>query len=117
MELGTVKNRDKLKPQREPFWQRLAAGQFLGFRPSSIGKGGTWIARFYDEETTKYRLSSLGDFGHLPPNERFTAAAKEARIWFEHLGGGGSHKTTRKPQAVSSGTSTGMTLPRWHCQN
>ena len=99
MDLGTVKNRDKLKPQREPYWHKLAAGQFLGFRPSSIGKGGTWIARFYDDETTKYRLSSLGDFGRLPPNERFTVASAEAREWFNHLSQGGSHEPITVAQA------------------
>lgn len=92
MDLGTVKTRDKLKPQREPYWHRIASGQFLGFRPSSIGKGGSWIARYYDSEARKQRLHALGDFGHLPPNERFSAAQKQAREWFEHVGAGGSHK-------------------------
>lgn len=92
MDLSTVKTRDKLKPQREPYWHKIASGQFLGFRPSSIGKGGAWIARYYDAEARKQRLHSLGDFGYLPPNERFSAAQKEARAWFEHVGTGGSHK-------------------------
>lgn len=90
MDLGTVKNREKLKPQREPYWHKLASAQFLGFRPSTIGKGGTWIARFYDRETGRKPTRSLGDFGHLPPNERFTAASAEAREWFKHLSGGGA---------------------------
>jgi integrase len=90
MDLGTVRERDKLKPQREPYWQKLAAREYLGFRPSAIGKGGTWIARFYDPESGKKPMRSLGDFGHLPPNERFTAASKEAREWFTHLSGGGA---------------------------
>jgi integrase len=89
MDLGTVRERDKLKPQREPYWQKLAKGQYLGFRPSTIGKGGTWIARFYDPDTRKKDLHALGDFGHLPPSERFTAASAEAREWFTHRAGGG----------------------------
>ena len=93
MDLGTVKNREKLKPQREPYWQRLATGQFLGFRPSSVGTGGTWIARHYDPETRKKPIQSLGDFGHLPPSDRFSAASKVAREWFDHLSGGGSQAT------------------------
>jgi integrase len=90
MDLGTVKNRDKLKPQREPYWHKLAAGQFLGFRPSTVGKGGTWIARYNDAESGRKPLRSLGDFGHLPAHERFTAASAEAREWFKHLSGGGA---------------------------
>ena len=91
MDLGTVRDRDKLKPQREPYWQKLATGQHLGFRPSTAGKGGTWIGRFYDSETGRKPMHSFGDFGHLPPNERFTAASAEARQWFKHLSGGGAH--------------------------
>ena len=92
MDLGTVRERDRLKPQREPYWQKLATGQYLGYRPSRIGKGGTWIARYYDADASKQSLRALGDFGHLAPNERFTAASKEAREWFAHLSGGGSSK-------------------------
>ena len=69
MDLGTVKNRDKLKPQREPFWQKLASGQFLGFRPSTIGNGGTWIARFYDPDTRQKPTRSFGDFACRPTND------------------------------------------------
>jgi hypothetical protein len=89
-DLGTVRSREKLKPQREPHWHKLATGQFLGFRPSSTGKGGTWIARFYDPDTRRKPIKSLGDFGHLPASERFSAAANEAREWFRHLSHGGS---------------------------
>lgn len=89
-DLTTVRTREKLAPRREPYWQRLAMGQFLGFRPSTIGKGGTWIARFYDPDTGRKPIRSLGDFGHLPPSDRHAAAAKEAREWFDHLSHGGS---------------------------
>ena len=99
MELGIVKNRDKLKPRREPYWQKLAAGQFLGYRPSVVGKSGTWILRFYDADAGKQQYNSLGEFGHLPPNERFGAASKEAREWFTHLAGGGSSNAIRVREA------------------
>ncbi|MDQ3228297.1 MAG: integrase, partial [Pseudomonadota bacterium] len=99
MDLGTVKNRDKLKPQREPYWHKLATGHYLGFRPSSIGKGGTWIARFYDSESRRNSVRALGDFGHLPAHERFTSASAEAREWFKHLSQGGSHEAITVRQA------------------
>lgn len=97
-DLSTVRAREKLTPQREPYWQKLATGAFLGFRPSKIGKGGTWIARFYDPVSHRKPIKALGDFGSLPDSERYSAASKEARDWFAHLAGGGSEKsiTVRK---------------------
>lgn len=89
-DLSTVKNRDALKPRPEPYWHRLAVGHFLGYRPSAVGTGGNWIARYYDSETRKQQFHAMGDFGRLPPNERFTAASSEAREWFQHLSSGGS---------------------------
>ena len=78
LDLSKVKDRNELKPEREPHWQRLHTGCFLGYRPSKRGSTGTWIARAYDEDAGKYRLKALGDFGNLPGNERFTAAKREA---------------------------------------
>ena len=82
--------RERLKAQREPYWQRLRAGCFLGFRPSKRGGGsGTWIARIYEEDTGKYRVKSLGDFGSLVGNERFAAAKKAAEAVAELVESGG----------------------------
>lgn len=93
MDLSTVRNRDRLRPRREPYWHKLATGRFLGFRPSSVGKGGTWIARYYNPETRKQAMQSLGELGDLPASDRFTAASAAARAWFDHLSGGGAKKT------------------------
>lgn len=90
LDLSKVKERDKLDLQREPHWQRLRVGCFLGFRPSKRGGGkGTWIARVYDEDAGKYRVKSLGDFGTLPGNEMFAAAKKEAEKLAELVESGG----------------------------
>ena len=88
-DLSRVKDRESLKPQREPYWQRLRTGCFLGFRPSKSGGGGTWIARAYSEDTRRYVVKSLGDFGSLLPNERFTVAKKEAETFAERIEAGG----------------------------
>lgn len=64
-DLTTFRGREKLKPRPQPYWQQLASRQFLGFRPSTVGRGGTWIARHYDPETRGKPIRSLGDFGHL----------------------------------------------------
>lgn len=89
LDLSKVGDRDKLKANREPHWQRLRAGCFLGFRPSKRGGKGTWIARAYDEDAGKYRVKSLGDFGTLPGNEMFAAAKREAEKLTELVEAGG----------------------------
>jgi hypothetical protein len=43
-----VSERDKLKPRRDPYWQKLSKGCYLGFRKMTAGASGTWIARFLD---------------------------------------------------------------------
>jgi len=89
VELSKVGERDELSARREPYWQRLRAGCFLGFRPSKRGGKGGWIARAYDEDTGKYRLKALGDFGGLAGNEIFTAAKREAEAFAELVEAGG----------------------------
>lgn len=89
IDLSKVGERDRLKVQREPHWQRLRAGCFLGFRPSKRGGKGTWIARAYDEDAGKYRVKSLGDFGTLAGNETFAAAKKAAEAMAELVESGG----------------------------
>ncbi len=89
IDLSKVGEREKLKARREPHWQRLRAGCFLGFRPSKRGGKGTWIARAYDEDAGKYRVKSLGDFGTLAGNEMFSAAKKAAEAMAELVESGG----------------------------
>jgi len=93
VDLSTVRNRGRLKPRREPFWQRIDAGQYLGFRAPA----GTWIAKWYDAATRTKRYSALGEFGDLTPSDRYGAALKAAREWLEHVSGGGA---TGKPITV-----------------
>ncbi|MEP2236271.1 MAG: tyrosine-type recombinase/integrase [Alteripontixanthobacter sp.] len=88
-DLSKITARERLKAQREPHWQRLRAGCFLGFRPLKRGGKGTWIARVYDEDARKYRVKSLGDFGALTGNVVFTAAKKEAEALADLIEAGG----------------------------
>ena len=92
MDLSTVRNRDRLKARREPYWQKLASGRQLGFRPSTKGRTGTWIAKLYDADSGKRAIKSLGDYPHLSPSDQFTQARKDAEAWFDHLSGAGSRK-------------------------
>lgn len=81
LDLSRVSKRNALPSRREPHWQRLRPGCFLGYRPSAKEGAGTWIARAYDEDYRKYRLKALGDFGSLPGRDRFGAAKKEAEAF------------------------------------
>lgn len=89
VDLSKVSNRERLKPQREPYWHCLRAGCYLGFRPSSAGRKGTWVARVYDEDSRKYRSKSLGDFGGLQPSAMFAEAKKAAEAMAELVETGG----------------------------
>ncbi|MDG5751966.1 hypothetical protein P8R33_12685 [Qipengyuania sp. XHP0211] len=53
-DLSRVGDRERLKPRRDPYWQRLSTGSFLGFRRSKPHGDGTWIARALDGEKHKY---------------------------------------------------------------
>jgi len=102
-DLRTVKTREKLKPNisKEPHWQVLSAGRYLGFRPSTAGGHGIWIARFNDLSTGKKPGKSLGDFGTLPPGDRYDAAKAMAEAWFRHLSLGGSTEDLTVEQACA----------------
>jgi len=97
--LSKVEDREKLKPQREPHWHDLSIGHDLGYRPSTKGKSGTWVARYYDPDTRKRKFRSLGDYGNLSAKERFAAAKREAEDWFRHLSYGGSTEDVTVQQA------------------
>ena len=101
VDLKKVDSRERLKPRasKEPYWQPLGAGRYLGFRPSSADGAGTWLARYYDPDTNKKPNRTLGDFGDLPRNERFGVAKKAAEEWFDHLTGGGEADSLTVAQA------------------
>ena len=98
-DLSKVGERERLKALREPHWQRLRAGCFLGFRPSRQGGKGTWVARVYDADACKYRVKSLGDLGSLGGNEMFAVAKKQAETVAELVEAGGEIR--RKIETVA----------------
>jgi len=107
--IDSVDFRQKLKPRRDPYWQRLSRGRYVGFRRMSKGSPGTWLARFYDGE--KYQQTPLRDIDEQEERLRFDAAKKAAEDWFEHLDMSGAAKpgTVRSAceayvAAVKSGT-------------
>lgn len=88
--LDTVTAREKLKPRREPYWQRLDSGCMLGFRKMAADSTGSWVARYRNAETGARSKQALGEFSDRPASERFSAAKEAADAWFTHLGRGGS---------------------------
>ena len=89
VDLSRVKEREALPNQREPHWQRIRPGCFLGYRPSAREGPGNWIARAYDEPERQYRLKALGDYGARPGRERFAAAKKDAEAFAGQIESGG----------------------------
>ncbi len=83
--LARVTDREKLKPRRDPYWTRIAAGAYLGFRKMRADSVGSWAARWRDPATGKQSWHPLGEFEHLPPSERYDAAAKAAAEWLSHF--------------------------------
>jgi len=89
LDLSKVKERDALPNRREPHWQRLRPGCFIGYRPSAREGLGTWIARAYSEDERNYRLKALGDFCAIQARDRFAAAKKEAETFADLVEAGG----------------------------
>jgi len=88
--IDTVQAREKLKPRRSPYWQRLSSGLAIGFRKMAAGSDGTWLAQVYDEATQKQKRTSLGGLDGLPAHARFDAAKREAEALAVHLQRGGN---------------------------
>lgn len=95
-DLSKIGERDRLKPRpdKEPYWQRLRAGCFVGYRPSKRDGSGSWFARAYDEDAAKYRRKGLGSYGSLTGHNVFTVAKKDAEAFAElvETGGVGAEK-------------------------
>lgn len=98
LDLSTVKTRDSLPSRREPYWQRIRPGCFVGYRPSAREGPGTWIARAYDEDRNAYRLKSLGSFAELPSRDRFVVAKEQAEAFTDLVETGGY--TENRPETV-----------------
>jgi site-specific recombinase XerD len=89
-DLTKATTRARLEIRREPHWQKIGKGRYLGFRRMSSNSRGQWIARFYDSGQAKQHFHPLGDFGAITESERYGEALKSAMKWFSHLDRGGS---------------------------
>lgn len=95
MDLSDKKSREALPARKEPYWQRLNAGAYLGFRRAPPGKRSahgrivqSWHARFRDREG-KQNWKPLGE------GLKFDEAKKQAEEWFAQLEGPASRAVRR----------------------
>lgn len=92
-DLSRKRDRDRLRARREPYWQRLAPGAYLGFRRGP----DTWLARFRGRDE-KQQYQSIGE------GLEFDEAKKRAEQWLSQLGG--SPVRTVKRGTVASALET-----------
>jgi len=83
-DLSRKKTRERLPARREPYWQRLAEGAYLGFRRGP----DTWIARFRGQDN-KQQYHSLGEA------LEFDEAKRRAEAWLSQLSGSPVKATKR----------------------
>jgi len=76
MDLSTKRVRDRLPDRREPYWQRLGEGAYLGFRSGA----DTWIAR------RRRRHEKGQDYQSLGEALDYDEAKKRAEAWFARVG-------------------------------
>jgi integrase len=97
-DIDSKAKRDKLAARREPYWEKLEAGEFLGYRRTKTG--GTWIARYRDDEG-KQHYKSLSLPPHAPVDVH-KIAAKEARKWFATLDQGANFRSGTVAEAADA---------------
>lgn len=85
-DLKSKTSRNQLAPRREPYWQRVTSGFFIGYRVLDAGTG-TWIARLRDEDR-KQKYHALGTFADMDD------ALKAANEWRSQIDAGVSHVDT-----------------------
>ena len=71
---GRKPGRMNLEPRREPYWQRLAEGAYLGFRRGP----DTWLARFRGADG-KQQYHAIG------PDLEYDEAKRRAEAWLSQL--------------------------------
>lgn len=84
--------REKLKPRREPYWSRIQAGLYVGYRKPEEGDG-TWIARRRADDGSKQQYHALGTFAD------YDQAVKATMLWANAIDAGVSAKGMNVKQA------------------
>jgi integrase len=78
--IDTVTARNRLKVRREPYWQRISKGFYIGFRKMSGSSSGTWLLRNVGANGREIE-HSLGTLDENADHRRFDQAIDLARAW------------------------------------
>lgn len=92
--IDTVSARGRLEARRDPYWQRLSKGLYVGFRKMHDGASGTWLVRYRDGNGTQAH-NTLGPLEDLPPSVRFDRACAAAQQWFSNSTTSNQQQATR----------------------
>jgi len=82
--IDTPTQRLRLKVRREPYWRKLQARGYLGFRRTA--DGGTWVGRWRDDLGKQHYRALRLALG--APEAAFDEAARLAREWFKQAAAG-----------------------------
>lgn len=91
IDLKSKTTRSQLDPRREPYWQRISTGFYVGYRVLETG-AGTWIARIRSDEG-KQKYQALGTHDSLDD------AIKAANLWRDQLSAGVGRTDTTVEEA------------------
>jgi integrase len=83
-DLSRKRERERLKPRREPYWMRLSKGQYLGYRRGA----DTWIVRIRDRAGQQHYCA-------LPSATNYDEAKKLAEKWIWQVGKAPDRKAIR----------------------
>ena len=84
--IDTPTKRNRLDPRREPYWQKIITGRYIGFRRTE--GGGAWVARLTQDRRSVYE--ALGGEDVLT----YDQAVEKAIEWFAHATGVENHRYT-----------------------
>lgn len=76
-QIKTKADRSRLEQRREPYWDRIKKGCYVGYRVSVKSGDGTWIARWRNPDG-KQQFNALGN------QDSYDKAVAAALSWFDH---------------------------------
>jgi hypothetical protein len=99
--IDSVTARGKLKARRDPYWQRVSKGLFVGFRKMTGDTVGTWVVRYRSDSGSQVR-HTLGSLDQFSGSERYDRAVEEAHRWQKHIRVGGDTERSTVLDACTS---------------
>lgn len=99
LNINSKTGRTALLTRREPYWSRVSAGLYIGYRKLKQGQG-TWIARFQEKGDTKKKYHALGCY--QDDKTAYDDARKDALAWLESMDQGVSSKGTTVKEACEA---------------